>query len=267
MIDAVMCVCGEREYFDMADYSIPSFLRANEGTKLVVFSDQPERLAHLATKKNLEIRDYKDSVERLVEPYREYYMKILDESNEAWYNNGVEHEHHWVAALPVLAERFTDSRMILKIDSDSIFKGDMCIKVITKLIEQLSARRELNDMYLVSRPNNGIIKPYGNEWPGVGFLMWDRYGHFIEEYAKNFDGNEQNTILVELMAKKNVSAHCFKEWWWHVTYPYWWAKKNGTEFSLDQLGQQYYIHFHGDDLEVEHNRLETMERVYKEIYG
>jgi len=246
MIHTVMSVCGDRKYYDMAEYSIPRFLLENAGSKLTVFSDKPERLLHLADKFKdlLEIRDFQESIDNLDGEHRENADIIIEKSNKPWEHYGLEHAHKYVAVLPVLAEAYITSTFILKIDVDSWFKGDLLIAVISKLLEEYKIDGGFRDVYLVERPDNGTIKTFGNEWPGVGFLLWYRGSRFVGEYVKRFNGNEQETILVNLCHQRNVTARTFKRWEWHTVYPWIKAEETGIPFDENELTEPYYIHIH-----------------------
>jgi len=236
MINATMCVCGAQAYFDMAEYSIPNFLEENLGSKLTVFSNETERLGHLVTKKNrLELRDFDDSLKNLVGYHKTYADKIMEESNGAWDNHGMNHEHKYVAVLPILADYYITSAFILKVDVDSYWKGDLMIKVIGQLIHQFSATNAFSDLYLVDRPDNGVIKSYGGGLPGVGFLMWPKKSRFIDKYVDKFDGNEQTTVLG---IANELDTGIYRDWLWHVTYPY---IKN-PDFDIESLEPPYYVH-------------------------
>ena len=263
MIDTVMSVCGDRQYYDMAEYSIPCFLRENAGSKLTVFSDEPERLSHIVGefKNHLSVLDFNRSLDRLTGKRVLYANAIMENVNEPWEHHGMEHVHKYVALLPVLAEEYTTQPFILKIDVDSWFKGDMLIKVIGRLIEQYSLTDTFSDVYLVNRPDNGIIKTFGNEWPGVGFLLWPRGFKFVEQYSTLFNGNEQETILVKLCHERKVSLKTFGDWHWHTVYPWIKAEETGVPFNESDLPEPYYIHIHAS-----HAR-EKLEELYRKNYG
>ncbi len=266
MIEAFMAVCGANEYFNMAEYSIPSFLLANAGTKLTVFSNEPERLLHLADEYHpLEIKDFDDSIDRLTGKYRERYEQLASHESSDWEAGGVEHVHKYVSLLPVLAEAYSKRVMLLKIDVDSFFVGDMLIDVIEELLNEYKKTNRVRTLYLVSRPDNGIIKPFGKEWPGVGFMLWGKGSDFINKYCDLYMGNEQETVLVKLAHEGAVDYKCLPEWHWHVVYPYWYARSKGKEFDTSQISPPFYLHIHSDD--GEHNRMEVMENLWEEFYA
>lgn len=270
MIEAAVCVCGAQEYFNMAEISIPSFMLANEGTKLTVFSTEPERLLHLQDEYHpLVIKDYETSADNLPDKYKSYYDYVKERSNEGWENDGVFHEHHYIACFPVLAQAYANPNSVftLKFDVDSFWVGDVLIDVIEDIMFEYHREHRTRDLYLVQRPDNGINKPFGNCWPGVGFLLWLNKGLFLERYCSMFNGNEQETVLVELAHKKAVSYRSFGEFTWHVVYPYWYAKKSGREFDLTQISTPFHLHIHGDDDSIGHNRMEIMEKLWEEFYG
>ena len=256
MIQAVVAVCGDDKYFDCAEISIPSFLSANAGSYLTVFTDQPERLIHIRDK-SLEIRDFQQSLDRLQGKYRAYADHISTQCAEPWDNHGTNHVHKYVALLPVLGEAYTHMPFTLKIDIDSFFRGDLLIKVVGQLVTQYTMTDNFSDLYLVNRPNNGIIKPYGNELPGVGFLMWNRNGKFLDTYVHKFDGNEQSTVL---NIANDMETVLYDDFRWHCVYPFWWAEKNGREFDPDTISPPYYMHIHAS-----HAREKLLE--LKELYG
>jgi hypothetical protein len=234
MLDVVMSVCGDESYFKMAEYSISSFLDNNPDNELHVFSDRPDKLTHISEKANFyDVRE----VEEAMDEEKKRWCKTIRERIKVqnFDNHGKMHFHETVALLPVYADVVGCNRYILKIDADSYFRGD-----ITRNIPYNATWECL----LVSRPNNGLQKPYGQELPGVGFMLWKRKGEFLKAYIDHFNGNEQETVLVELLINRKLPMGVWDYWPAHWVYPNTWLKERFTKELVDKYSPTY-IHVGG----------------------
>ncbi len=245
MISAVVSVCGDDQYFDFADISIPSFLRANRGTTLHVFTDRVERFAE---RDGLVVHDYDECLRELREERGDTLQRMSTLMGADFNNNGVQHTHAYVAFLPLLAEKFVDSDWLLKVDVDAYFVGD----ILSDLSEQLNycGIDFTHDLYLVSRTRGDIMKLFAGV-PGVGFTLWRRGASFVERYVQKFDGNEQNTILVVAGYQHSVKTtdYCgilIREEC-HVCYPFYQAGVNGRELEKSDVDEWVpcYLHLRG----------------------
>jgi hypothetical protein len=232
MIEVVMSVCGDDQYFEMSKISIPSFLRSNPTAKLHIFTDRPKEIEPTY---KCEVYDFNEAVKNIDKPTR-YAMELKMADFD---NNGVFHSHANVALLPLLAERVCSSDAILKIDVDSFFVGDIC-NAVEGLLRAINV-----DLILVERTRGDVMVPYGG-LPGVGFLMWERGGRFVPGYTHFFTGNEQETILA-LYAEGVLSSGTISEFNYHICYPFKRAEQLGTRLTKKIIDKwiPFYIHVCG----------------------
>ncbi len=249
MIEACMAVCGDKAYFDMADISIPSFLRANPGCNLHVFSDDPSRLA--SDNPKLNVYDFEESLKRCEALD---VMKINTLSRD-FMNNGIQHRHPFVALLPLLAQEVIDSEHILKVDVDSFYLGNM--------ISEIEKMRFLMfyDLCLVQRRDNKIMKLYAGA-PGVGFLLWRKDGKFVEQYVSQFSGHEQTDILA---LRGKVKYAEIGNGHYHITYPFYQARKLGSKLTKEKIESwgTCYLHLRGEEKQTQLEKLELLKEWFE----
>jgi hypothetical protein len=245
-MDCIMSVCGDEAYFKMAEYSIPSFLKNNIGSTLHVVTDKPERIRVCGD--NQRIYKFSDCVNSCVQLQN-------PNPNEQFVNNGKMHKHDFVSLLPLMGNDIIDKKWICKIDCDSYFHGNL-FQMIDKLVEDSE-----RDLILADRTRTDIMKPYGQGLPGAGLLVWRKEGNFVKEYVRQFDGNEQSTVL-KLFSNATVQSGLIMWPGAHWVYPFTWFERNGKKFTKEIADQfiPFYIHVGGS------NQLEQLETL-KEWYG
>lgn len=238
MLDVFMSVYGEDIYFEMARYSINSWLENNPDTKLNVVTDRPSLVIQMHEKVNVYDNKVVEDVMNDKQKWQVQRIKALVK-NCKFDNNGKTHIHEGIALLPLYAQVISTEDYILKVDCDSYFRGD--------LARHIPCDPSWECM-LVARPDNGMQKPYGGGLPGVGFMLWKRGGRFVDAYVEWFTGNEQETVL-KMLTENKVKFAIWEYWPAHWVYPFTWYKKNGKEFTK-QIADQYtwwYIHVGGND--------------------
>ncbi len=247
MIDVVMSVCGDEKYFEMSKISIPSFLRSNPSAKLHVFTDKPKEIE---PSYKCEVYDFDEALKAVDKEQ----LFSLSKTPKDFANNGVTHHHLFVSALPLVAQRVCSSELILKIDVDSYFAGDMM-----KCVEGF---KEVDaDLFLIERKREDIMKLYAG-LPGVGFCMWRKDGKFIDQYVERHNGHEQQTIL-DMHMSEGIRSCEIQAPNFHICYPFLQSKRLGKKLTKKDLDCwiPFYVHVSGED-EPQLDKLKRLDKWY-----
>lgn len=239
----VVSVAGEERYFEFASYFIPSFLKNNPTTDLLVFTDNAEKIRKISEEpKIIDLEDcftkHPDAVKELEKRGRSD-MDMEDRTRRY----GFLHHHIFVSALlPISEWHLRDNGKyshILKMDIDGYFAGGDMISLLKGDIRKI----ENIDLYLVER-KHALMELYGGGTPGVGFTLWRIGGEFIPEYLKSFHGSEQLTILG---LRSRIRTKILSRPGYHFVRPFWQAKKTGRKFTKEQAEEflPAYFHLHG----------------------
>lgn len=239
----VVSVAGERQYFEFASYFIPSFLKNNPTTDLLVFTDNVREIRKISEEP--EIIDLEECFAKHPDALKELEEKGCSDKDmeDRTRRYGFLHHHIFVSALlPISEWQLRDNGKyshILKVDIDGYFAGGDMISLLKGDIR----RTEHIDLYLVER-KHVLMELYGGGVPGVGFTLWRIGGEFIPEYLKSFHRNEQGTIL---RLRFRIRTMILSRPGYHFVRPFWQAKKTDRKFTKEQAEQflPAYFHVHG----------------------
>lgn len=248
MLDVAMSVCGDKKYFEMAEISIPSFLNNNPTAKLHIFTDKPKEIE---PRYKCDVYDFNEAVKGID---KNTLFSLNTNKPDDFDNNGVIHSHSYVSLLPIIANKVCSGELILKVDVDSYFLGDIC--ACLEGLEEVDS-----DLFLIERKRADIMKLYAG-LPGVGFCMWRKSGKFVDKYIQEFDGYEQTTIL-KLHQSQGLKSCELTDWNLHICYPFYQALQNHKELTKKDIDTWIpcYLHVTGED-QPQINKLKQLEYWY-----